>query len=215
MSTSKDQTTRIYGHYKKNNTWNEIGRPQIHGYDINSIALLNTPNEGMCKVVSASEEKALRIFQPTYNLVKYLNELGNNSIVFSDEHPNSYYENKVKEGTKQELGLMTLQMDINDDEKFDISNFDPTAMLTNKENAVSYSIKFDRPPDEDFLTNHTLWPEANKLFGHSYEIYTVAASNKGDIFASANVAKSEKYAKLYIWKAGSNQILQKLDGHLS
>lgn len=214
MSTSKDQTTRIYANNKKENTWNEVGRPQIHGYDINSIAILNTDNDCICKYISASEEKIIRMFEPTYNLAKFLNLMSQRPTRFSEKFPNEYYDKKITEGTKQALGLMTKQAEIVDDEKFDISNFDPTAMLTNQEDySIGYSIKFDNPPDEDFLTNHTLWPETNKLYGHSYEVYTIAASNKGDLFASANVAKTEKYAKLCIWSPESNTIIQKLDGH--
>jgi elongator complex protein 2 len=101
------------------------------------------------------------------------------------------------------------------EERFDVTNFDPTAMLTNKtDNSVNYNSNlFTKPPDEDFLTNHTLWPEINKLYGHSYEVYTIAASHKGDLFASANVSKNEKYSQLYIWDPNSNTVLQKLEGH--
>ena len=52
VSGSKDQTTRVFAKVKdgKNSgseNWVEISRAQIHGYDINDLALLNiTGKEG-------------------------------------------------------------------------------------------------------------------------------------------------------------------------
>lgn len=217
VSTSKDQTTRIYGYYKSNKTWHEFGRPQIHGYDINSVVLLNTDKDCMCKLVSCSEEKIIRVFEPVFNLVRYLNDLSGLSLNFSVDKPNSEFEKNQFQGNKQSLGLMTKQInmqELDDDERFDITNFDPTAMLTNQvTNSLSHHLGYSEPPDEDFLTNHSLWPETNKLYGHSYEVYTVASSHKGDLFASASSAKTEKYARLCIWSPQSHTIIQQLEGH--
>lgn len=245
LSCSKDQTTRAYSLYKNKSkntsSWYEIGRPQIHGYDINSIALINNSDLNdnkskslVCKLISASEEKIIRMFDPPYNIVKYLNtfnQLNNLSqnktedvFVMSYTKSNSEYEKNIVEGSKQMLGLMNKTSVINQistnkeetaDERFDATNFDPTAMLTNKiDNSINYNNElFTKPPDEDFCTNHTLWPELNKLYGHSYEVYSIAASNKGDLFASANISKNDRYSQLYIWDPNKNTVLQKLEGH--
>lgn len=223
LSTSKDQTTRIYSRSLKSGRWHEIGRPQVHGYDLYSIAILNSKNSNenvskprkISRFICSSEEKIIRMFEPTYNLIKFLNEFSGFDLIFSENHPNSFFDKKITEGTKQSLGLMTKQSEIvDDDSKFDISNFDPTAMLTNSQSqSVGYSVDFSSPPDEDFLTNHTLWPECNKLYGHSFEVYTLSASHKGDMFASANISKTEKYAKLLIWDPDLNTVVQRLDGH--
>jgi elongator complex protein 2 len=126
------------------------------------------------------------------------------------------------EGSKQALGLMTKQVTVElkdstaeDEENFDFSNFNPDEVLTNKV-ADIYSSKFDYslPPDEDFLTNYTLWPENTKLYGHGYEIISVAASHDGKIIASGGKAQSEKHSKLFIWSVEKRNLLCKLDGHV-
>lgn len=216
LSCSKDQTTRAYAADSTNKTWHEIGRPQVHGYDLNSISLLKSSSLKGSKMVSASEEKIIRLFEPPYNLVKFLNSISNLNIQYSTEKPNEEYEKSIVLGNKQQLGLMTRTAVIDDaEDTYDVSNFDPTSMLTNKnyDNAVLSYNKYNSPPDEDFIVNYTLWPETNKLYGHSYEVYTIKASHKGDLFASANVSKNEKYSQLYIWSPESNTVLQKLEGH--
>ena len=53
LSTSKDQTTRVFAPWTaRNNTWHEISRPQIHGYDLQCISMLDP-----CTLVSGAEEK--------------------------------------------------------------------------------------------------------------------------------------------------------------
>jgi elongator complex protein 2 len=103
VTTSEDQTTRIFAEWKGNrnksnaseeSTWHEINRPQIHGYDINTIACLTDKrNESYsCKLVAGADEKIIRVFDPPYNLIKYLQQLSNITINFSKEHDNSYYD---------------------------------------------------------------------------------------------------------------------------
>eukprot|EP00340_Litonotus_pictus_P006056 CAMPEP_0170527956 /NCGR_PEP_ID=MMETSP0209-20121228/13442_1 /TAXON_ID=665100 ORGANISM="Litonotus pictus, Strain P1" /NCGR_SAMPLE_ID=MMETSP0209 /ASSEMBLY_ACC=CAM_ASM_000301 /LENGTH=740 /DNA_ID=CAMNT_0010818857 /DNA_START=166 /DNA_END=2384 /DNA_ORIENTATION=- len=225
LSCSSDQTTRLFSFNKSN--WFELSRPQIHGYNLNSIAILQEPaikdiDKGQVservlpKFVSASEEKIIRMFEPSYNTVKLLNEFSSANVRLSRDKPNEAFEKNLIEGDQQALGLTNKQMNVaeDDDMKFDITNFDPNAFISNQKNTLyNKSMNFAQPPDEDFLTNHTLWPEANKLYGHSYEVIIVAASHKGDVFASAGSAKTEKYSHLFIWNVKSNNVLQKLEGH--
>jgi elongator complex protein 2 len=63
LSVSKDQTSRFYGCWKnkqlgKGLSWHELGRPQIHGYDLKCVAFINR-----YKFVSGADEKLLRIFE--------------------------------------------------------------------------------------------------------------------------------------------------------
>jgi elongator complex protein 2 len=60
LSTSKDQTTRFHGYWTngERQTWHELGRPQIHGYDLKCVAFIDR-----FKFVSGADEKLLRIFE--------------------------------------------------------------------------------------------------------------------------------------------------------
>ena len=58
LSTSTDQTTRCHALCHASGVWHEVGRPQVHGYDMSCITAL--PNFAF---VSGAEEKVLRAFQ--------------------------------------------------------------------------------------------------------------------------------------------------------
>lgn len=68
VSTSIDQTTRIFAPWLANNTWNEQSRAQIHGYDINAIKCLklkSTDDRHFCDyLVCGAQEKILRMIEP-------------------------------------------------------------------------------------------------------------------------------------------------------
>ena len=220
VTTSEDQTTRIFAQWKKNDSWHEVNRPQIHGYDINTVALLNEhPEACMSKIVSGADEKIIRTFNAPFNIIKFLQQLSQVNLNFSREHDNNYYEKFYlnTEGAKQALGLMTrqAQVDVADDEEaaVDFFTFNPDELLTNKE-ITNVHHDYSVPPDEDFLSNNTLWPEASKLYGHGYEVISLAVSHNGKFIASGGKAQSEKHAKLFIWNAEKNNLICKLDGHV-
>jgi elongator complex protein 2 len=106
-----------------------------------------------------------------------------------------------------------------EEENFDYSNFNPD-VLTNSntdKNAIAKNqgkINFEIPPDEDFIFNNTLWPEDSKLYGHGYEIISLAISHNGKFAASGAKSQSEKNSKLFIWDTEKNSLIKKLDGHV-
>lgn len=82
FSCSEDETTRAFGCNVKNDTWHEINRPQIHGYEINTIICKRNDkdnnkrdNDLICKIISGADEKLLRVFTPSFNLIKYIKDL--------------------------------------------------------------------------------------------------------------------------------------------
>uniref|UniRef100_A0A8C6PDX4 Elongator complex protein 2 n=1 Tax=Nothobranchius furzeri TaxID=105023 RepID=A0A8C6PDX4_NOTFU len=69
LTVGSDQTTRLFTPWKKQNnkeiTWHEISRPQIHGYDMQCLAMV-----GRFQFVSGADEKVLRVFQAPRNFVE-------------------------------------------------------------------------------------------------------------------------------------------------
>ncbi len=99
VTSSEDQTTRLFAYWNANETWHEVNRPQIHGYDTNTVAVLNEADNRdekdenyTCKIVSGADEKIIRVFDPPYNLVKFLQLLSNVDMRFNRAKDNSYYE---------------------------------------------------------------------------------------------------------------------------
>mgnify|MGYP006103046765 CR=1 FL=1 len=82
----------------------------------------------------------------------------------------------------------------------DPAKFDPMSALSNPGTQQDSIQEVKAPPVEDVLMCRTLWPESQKLYGHAFEIYCVAASHKGDCAASACKAKQEAYADIIIWQ---------------
>lgn len=68
------------------------------------------------------------------------------------------------------------------------------------------------PLDEDEIQN-TRWPEANKLFGHSHEVVTLAVNSSGTIVASACKARDEAHANVLLWSVETGEMLQSLAGN--
>lgn len=46
---------------------------------------------------------------------------------------------------------------------------------------------------------NTLWPEQQKLYGHGYEVFALAASPDGSLLASACKATTPEHAALILW----------------
>ena len=59
ITVSADQTARLHAPWKRDGieTWHEMGRPQIHGYDMEDVAFVSR-----LRFISAAEEKIVRVF---------------------------------------------------------------------------------------------------------------------------------------------------------
>ena len=68
-------------------------------------------------------------------------------------------------------------------------------------------------PDEAHLVQNTLWPETQKLFGHGFELITLAANHAGTLVVSACKATSTEHAVLRVWSTASWQEVYTLAGH--
>lgn len=186
LSTSLDQTTRLHAVWKRDTkeTWHEMSRPQIHGYDLNCINSL-----GERQFVSGADEKLLRVFEEpkaVANLLHKLCGIGSQSSV----------EDMPDAANMPVLGLSNKAIEtVGDDE--DISSGYHGINNSNDRDAIDpasivhkSTLDLDHPPLEEHLSRHTLWPEVEKLYGHGYEISTLAASHDGTVIATACKASS-------------------------
>ncbi|KRZ96820.1 putative elongator complex protein 2 [Trichinella sp. T8] len=63
------------------------------------------------------------------------------------------------------------------------------------------------------LSQKTLWIEVHKLYGHGFELHTVASNHAGSVVASACLATSEAHAKIFLWSTVDGRLKTSLEGH--
>ncbi|CAE6462544.1 unnamed protein product, partial [Rhizoctonia solani] len=162
VSTSYDQTTRIHGPVGGSRTWHELARPQVHGYDLTDAAFVGP---GALRLVSSAEEKIARVFDAPKSFVRAVRSLG--TVQWGDEQADEAA--RPVGASLPPLGLSNKATD-----KIEPPNDDaPLAEAPT------------RPPFDSELATTTLWPETEKLFGHGYELYTLAVSPSGKLVATA------------------------------
>lgn len=192
LSTSADQTTRLHAKWKKQGTWHEMARPQIHGYDLNCIDVLTET-----QFVSGADEKLKRVFKEPKTVAKMLHTVAG---IGSDDQ----VADMPDAANMPVLGLSNKATDDIDDEvtqeveavnpEADRSAIDPATIVRKS------ALDIDHPPFEESLSRHTLWPETEKLYGHGYEISCLATSHDGKLIASACKASSLNHAVIRIFE---------------
>ncbi|KAI4502559.1 hypothetical protein M0802_002471 [Mischocyttarus mexicanus] len=186
ISTSTDQTTRIHAPYKDGSTelWHEIGRPQVHGYNMACLAILKPYT-----FASGAEEKVVRIFMAPSNFKTCLAQIAD-----TDD-----FQNMIADGANvPALGLTNKAI------------FD-TEVKSNED-----CLKNDdyNPSTEEELMQETLWPELQKLYGHGYEIFAMAARYDGLLLATACRSTSLEHSSIILWDTKEWSQIQKLSAHL-
>ena len=117
MSCSQDQTTRLFSKYATDKGWFEFSRPQVHGYNMNTLATLPVKAKGSAdvnlpsKILSGSDEKVLRLFESPFSYVKIFNQLNPEkaavNLRLNETQTNEEIEKLIgAEVKKQPLGLM-------------------------------------------------------------------------------------------------------------
>ena len=194
LSTSSDQTTRLHAAWSRpssasksgscSTSWHEMARPQIHGYDLNCIDAL-----GPTQFVSGADEKLMRVFHEPKSVARLLAELGVTgvrSLSDLDVLPDA--------ANMPVLGLSNKAVD--DDEGAEAAqSVEADATTTVLSDAPTV-----HPPFEDTLARSTLWPETEKLYGHGYEISSLAVSHDGTLVASACRASSLNHAVVRLFE---------------
>uniref|UniRef100_A0A8C3AMH6 Elongator complex protein 2 n=1 Tax=Cyclopterus lumpus TaxID=8103 RepID=A0A8C3AMH6_CYCLU len=208
LSVGSDQTTRLFTPWRNQDvTWHEISRPQIHGYDMQCLAMV-----GRFQFVSGADEKVLRVFQAPRNFVENFANISGTSrekLLTSSDSAN------LPEGASTPaLGLSNKAVFQGD-----------LAPKTNKEegqfNSVSdqyqesyfHPLIMTEPPPEDHLLQNTLWPEVQKLYGHGFEMFCLASDSARTVVASACKASKAEHAAVLLWSTATWRQLQTLPCH--
>jgi elongator complex protein 2 len=190
LSTSSDQTTRLHAKWKRGNhvSWHELARPQIHGYDLNCIDSL-----GSTQFVSGADEKLLRVFSEPKAVANLLHNLCGFGGSQMDSMPDA--------ANMPVLGLSNKAIEaVADDAELPASNHNDRDAVDPASIVHISTLILSHPPSEDHLSRHTLWPEIEKLYGHGYEISTLAASHDGLLIATACKASSIDHAVIRIFE---------------
>lgn len=210
ITVGTDQTTRLFAPWKRKDqsqvTWHEIARPQIHGYDLKCLAMINR-----FQFVSGADEKVLRVFSAPRNFVENFCAITGQSLnrVLCNQ------DGDLPEGaTVPALGLSNKAVFQGDM----ASQPSDEEELLNSAGFEYHQVAFQpslltEPPTEDHLLQNTLWPEVQKLYGHGYEIFCVACSNSKTLLASACKAAKKEHAAIILWNTASWKQVQNLIFH--
>jgi elongator complex protein 2 len=206
LSASLDQTTRIFAPWKQNNKetyWYEIARPQIHGYDLQCVSFI-----GSFRYASGADEKVVRIFDAPATFVKLLSNL--------IQAPNLMKEatNRPNAANLPPLGLSNKAVNTLEEEGEEEKEEDMDESLR-QSYASSYKLDLSltQPPFNEQLARYTLWPEIEKLYGHPFEIVSVATSQDERYLATSCKATSNDYAVVRIYDTTNWKQVTQLAAH--
>ena len=185
LSTSLDQTTRLFGVWKKDSLWHEMSRPQIHGYDMITVKSM-TPEI----FVSAGDEKTLRVFEEPKGIAYLLENICGTTGTHIETLPESAIVPALGLSNKQEEVNESKQVgEIQDEEEDELP----------AESILSVLTSLNEPPREDHLQRQTLWPELEKLYGHGYEISAIDISQDKKVLATCCKANNETHAVVRLY----------------
>ncbi|KAH8394803.1 hypothetical protein KR222_006248 [Zaprionus bogoriensis] len=206
MTLSADQTTRLHAPWLQAGlddakaTWHELARPQVHGYDMQTLALLSR-----YRFASGAEEKIVRTFQAPANFIENFRHL---SRLEQDAAGDALLDSLPKGASVPSLGLSNKAV-------YKVETPDDKSAKAKDEYPDTYfvPITLQTPPQEETLMQNTLWPELQKLYGHGYELYALAATPDGQLLASSCRASNAEHAQIILWNTSNWKQLQKLSGH--
>ncbi|KAJ1899352.1 Elongator subunit elp2 [Coemansia sp. IMI 209127] len=199
LTASLDQTTRLFAPCVASG-WREIARPQIHGYDMRCAAFVSA----FC-YISAADEKVVRVFRATQQFVAAWHAL---SADYEPGDSDGETHTLAVGAALPVLGLSNKAVDAAHVQALrDAADDSHQVRRTHTDVVASAAIARAQrgqdgappPPLEEDLLRHTLWPEVDKLYGHPYEVFAVAATHAGDWVATACKATSERFAAIRLY----------------
>ncbi|CAH1788294.1 unnamed protein product [Owenia fusiformis] len=207
LSVGLDQTTRLHAIWRHEDkvSWHEIARPQVHGYDMTCLCMINK-----YKFASGADEKVSRIFEAPKNFKENLDSIcGIDTSKDIASHPSDLAEG----ASVPALGLSNKAVFSEQPQNlYEDGELQPQK---NGQYGEIYfkSVALECPPTEEHLLQNTLWPETQKLYGHGFEIYSMACNPQGTVLATACKASKPEYASILLWDVSTWRQIFKLESH--
>lgn len=209
VSLSTDQTTRLHAPWKRSNGqeyWYEIARPQIHGYDLQCLALINR-----YKLASGADEKVIRSFEAPINFIENFCSICGLSL--ETELKKEEAQNRPAGASVPALGLSNKAIYSGEVEKLQ-QDREIAAHPNDQYPEVYFTpVTLQSPPTEEHLLQNTLWPETQKLYGHGYEVFALASDPSGRVLASSCKASKVDFAGVILWDTTTWNQICTLEGH--
>ncbi|ELT98174.1 hypothetical protein CAPTEDRAFT_179061 [Capitella teleta] len=201
ISTGTDQTTRLHAYWHSSdpqeNAWHEMVRPQVHGYDLQCLSMVNR-----FSFASGADEKVIRVFQAPRNFLENFSVLTN--INFNAEMLDDFPEG----ASVPALGLSNKAVF-----SADVPETKSPASNQHYPDIYFSPQHMKQPPTEENLMQNTLWPETQKLYGHGYEVFALACHPKGTLLASACKAAKADHACIILWDTKTWRQSAQLSAH--
>ena len=213
LSVGRDQTCRLWT--TVDNVWLELGRPQVHGYDLASVVSLSTPDHPHL-LVTGADEKEIRAFDAPRATLELLQQAAGITPWPDDA------VQRVERAYIPSLGLSN-KATASEAAEEETPNEDDLAEVSRENGHKNGNLCL---PMERDLGAVSLWPEIRKLFGHNTELYcltsTLTARTAPDFFAtekpsqilvsSACKARDVESAALRLWNVHQGTCHQVLSG---
>lgn len=183
LTTSLDQTTRLIGQWSRDGS--ETTWHEMARPQIHGYDLNAVTFLNKYQFVSAADEKVLRVFDAPRGVIDMIHALAKEEEAVLQERPHC--------ATLPALGLSNKAV------------YDDTASPSSE--------PVFHPPLEPTLLTQTLWPEKDKLYGHGYEIVSIASTHDGSYFVSASKASKPEHASVIVWSGETKRQVCKLAGH--
>lgn len=184
LTTSADHTTRTHAPWPRHNA--DFWH-EISRPQIHGYEISCLAIFKSFMLASGAEEKVVRIFEAPEVFKKYFD-----GIEVNNEGKND----KI-------ISIPSLNL----------SNKASLVEKCNKNSYVNSSSFLCDPPFEEKLIRFTLWPESQKLYGHSYEIFSMAAQHNGTLLATSSKSSSLEHASIILWDIKHGCQKQKLLFH--
>lgn len=165
VSASADQTSRLLSRWVHSDsttpTWHEIARPQVHGYDMRCICTVSST-----QFVSGADEKVIRVFDAPGNFLDTVSHIRGVEL--------------AEEGQARAVGASVPALGLSNKAVFSNGGGSAGAEegaaggeevhnpFREEDSHPFQQVTLTEPPFEEHLTQNTLWPETQKLYGHGY-----------------------------------------------